>query len=290
MKKILYNIAAAVTLTSLAACSYHEIPYYEGVDAIYFDQQYGVAWFDTVRQSHQIYSLIPFGSMASADSLLEVKVETTGYVRDYDRPFGVEVVTDSTSMIAGTDYDLDLSNAVIRAGQNSTRIKVHVYKTDRLQHATLQLQLRLVPGEHFTLPFGDDGFGTMPKRAYGGDVFTELSTNFDPSIHNIFAHIQLKKPAGWNNLQFGAYYSATKYALILKFAEEQFGWHVTDFEGANSTKMLLNRSPLIAAAVAEYLMEQYNKGREYWVLDEDGSMMYVKGVTWAEGTDPNNMV
>ena len=36
-------------------------------------------------------------------------------------------------------------------------------------------------------------------------------------------------------------------------------------------------------------MEQYLKGREYWVLDEDGSMMYVQGVTWTEGTDPNTM-
>lgn len=283
-------MGAALMLATVAGCSYHEIPYYEGEDALFFDQQYGVAWFDTVRLSHQIYSLVPFGTMAAHDSLIEVKIETTGYLRDYDRPFGVEVVADSTTMIAGEDYELDASNAVIRAGQNSTRIKVMVHKTDRLLGNTLQLQLRLIPGEHFTLPFGENGFGKMPKRAQGGDVYTELSTNFDPSIHNIFAHLRLEQPKGWNVTQFGYFYSETKYALILKISEEKFGWTVKDFHPDEGNKMLLNRSPVVAEAVAEYLMEQYRKGREYWVIDEDGSMMYVKGVTWTEGTDPNKMV
>ena len=30
--------------------------------------------------------------------------------------------------------------------------------------------------------------------------------------------------------------------------------------------------------------------KEYWVLDEDGSMMYVAGVSWAEGQNPDEMV
>jgi hypothetical protein len=37
-------------------------------------------------------------------------------------------------------------------------------------------------------------------------------------------------------------------------------------------------------------MEQYNKGRDYWVIDEDGTMMWINGVSWANGTYPDDMV
>ena len=157
-----------------------------------------------------------------------------------------------------------------------------------MSHETVQLQIRLVPGEHFSLPFGPDGIGVMPKRATGGDVFTEYSTNTDPSIHNIFANALLKKPKGWNVIRFGEY-SQKKFALMLEITEAELGWTVLDFENDTNNKMSISRAPIVASHVSAYLMEQYLKGREYWVLDEDGSMMYVQGVTWTEGTDPNTM-
>lgn len=283
MKKIIYLICALFSLPLCNGCSDHDIPLYEGADAIYFDQQYGVAWFDTVRQSHQIYSLVSFGLMIENDSLLQVKVETTGYVRDYDRPFSIEVVADSTEALEGSEFELLEKNPVIKAGRNSVYIPVLCHRSQRMAEQTLQLQLRLIPGEHFSLPFGKDGFGVMPKRENGGDIFTQYSTNFDPSIHNIFISGQLQKPSQWNNLQFGYRYSDKKFSLMLKIAEEKFGWNVTDF---NDPKMG-SRCKLVAKHVSAYLMEQYNKGREYWVLDEDGSMMYVLGVIWREGQDPD---
>lgn len=287
MKKIIYFAAFLLSIIGLQSCEQHEIAFYDGQDAIFFDQQYGVAWFDTLRQSHQIYSLIPFGMMANSDSLLRIKVETTGYLRDYDRPFKIEIVADSTTAREGEEFDAFSLEGVIRAGQNSTYIPIHFHKTERLLDETLQLQIRLIPGEHFTLPFGENGIGVMPKRNTSGQVYTELSTNFDCSIHNIFMHTKLKQPKGWNTVQFGKYYSSKKYSLILDIAQENFGWDVTYFDPDTDNKMLLKRSTVLAPLVAKYLMEQFNKGREYWVIDEDGSMMWVLGVTWAEGADPS---
>lgn len=288
MKKLLYIICALLSLPVLNGCSEHEIPNYDGKDAIFFDQQYGVAWFDTLRQSHQIYSLVSFGLMIEPDSTIMVKIETTGYLRDYDRPFAIEIVKDSTTAIEGTEFELPERNPVIRAGQNSTYIPVTYHRTERMSNQTVQLQIRLVPGEHFALPFGPDGIGMMPKRFEGGEVFTELSTNSDPAIHNIFANALLKKPKGWNNVQFGGY-TQKKFALILEITEAELGWNVVDFNNDENNKMSIYRSPVVAKHVSAYLMEQYRKGREHWVIDEDGSMMYVKGVSWAEGTKPADM-
>lgn len=284
MKKIIYIICALLTLPVVNGCSEHDIPLYEGEDAIFFDQQYGVAWFDTVRLSHQIYSLVSFGLMLKDDSLLNVKIETTGYVRDYDRPFGIEIVADSTDAVEGSDFEILDKNPMIRAGKNSVYIPILCHRTARMSDKTLQLQLQLVPGEHFSLPFGEEGIGKMPKRDGGGDIYTQYSTNFDPSIHNVFISAKLQKPSMWNTVQFGNYYSDTKFKLMLKISEEVFGWTVEDFQ---DKKMQLNRCQLVAKHVSNYLMEQYSKGREHWVLDEDGSMMWVKGVKWAEGQDPD---
>ena len=288
MKRIIYILCALFSLPVMNSCSEHEIPMYDGKDAIFFDQQYGVAWFDTVRQSHQLYSLVSFGLMIDPDSTVMVKIETTGYLKNYDRPFGIDIVNDSTTAIENTEFELPVKNPVILAGQNSTYIPVIYHRSDRMSHETVQLQIRLVPGEHFSLPFGPDGIGVMPKRATGGDVFTEYSTNADPAIHNIFANALLKRPKGWNASQFGEY-SQKKFALMLEITEAELGWTVLDFENDTNNKMSISRAPIVATHMATYLMEQYFKGREYWVLDEDGSMMWVKGVTWTEGTDPNTM-
>jgi hypothetical protein len=289
MKKLIYTLAILFTVPMFFSCEKTDIAEYSGDDAIYFDQVWPseVPWFDSTRLSRQYYSLISFGKMSATDSLLHVRVQTAGYTRDYDRPFGVEIVKDSTSAIEGDEYELLTTSPSIAAGANSTYIDVLVHNSERMTKETVQIQLRLIAGDYFTLPFGSTT-GVQPKRANGGDVYTDLSSNSDPAIHNIFANRFLTKPVGWNNLQFGYYFSVKKYELLLKLAGERFGWGVEEFE--DKTTMLQFRAQIVARIVSAYLLEQYKLGRDYWVLDEDGSMMYVNGVSWSEGTMPENMV
>jgi hypothetical protein len=287
MKKLLYFLGALVAFPFFNSCDKVDISHFSGVDGIYFDQQWpsAVPWFDSTRLARQCYSIVAFGSMDNSDSLLEVRVETTGYKRDYDRPFGLEIVEDSTNAISGEDYELLTTDPKISAGQTSTYIRLLVHSTERMNDETVKLQLRLIPGEYFELPFGDDT-GVKPLRATGGDIYTEYSTNFDPAIHNIFANRFLTKPAGWLDFRYGTY-SRKKYALMLQLCSEQFGWTVSTFEDRNKMASL---AVLAARVTATYLTQQYNKGREYWVLDEDGTMMYVSGVAWAAGTNPDDMI
>ena len=48
MKKIIFLICALVSLPLVYSCKEHEIPYYDGADAIFFDQQYGPSHFDSL--------------------------------------------------------------------------------------------------------------------------------------------------------------------------------------------------------------------------------------------------
>lgn len=286
--------ASAALVATLGSCSEHEIDYYSGVDAIFFDQQFAgnanEAWLDTTQLAHQIYTVVNFNNISGGlDSILKIKIETTGYVRDYPRPFSVEVVADSTDAIEGEEFTILNPQLSILPGNNSTHVDVKVSVSERLYSTTCRIQLRLIPGEHFALPFGKDGFGLMPLRgAVNAGVLTDLSTNYDPSIHNIFITGELSRPAKWplyNNAYSWGNYSLTKYKLLLQVSES-YGWGPWHFE----YQMPQNRYGIIQRAAASYLREQYNKGREYWVLDEDGSMMWVKGCPWADGTRPEEMV
>ena len=145
---------------------------------------------------------------------------------------------------------------------------------------TLKLQLRLLPNEYFTLPFSE--IGKVPGR--WNDLKTEYGQNIDPNIHTIFINDFLVQPKGWNDYQLGIF-TQTKYALMLELT----GWEKSYFDDVN--KMQSGRMNILQRIVIKYLLEQYEKGREYWVVDEDGTMMWVRGLgKWAEGTTPDEMV
>lgn len=280
-------IGLLASIMLFTACTEHEIPFYEGEDTIYFDQQ----WYDipntsfpSARYPHQIYSYIPFGLMAANDSLLKVKIETNSYIRDYDRSFAIEVVADSTTATEGKEFEILDRTLTIPAGEHITYAQVLCHRTERVMSESepLQLQIRLLPGEHFSLNYGKSGIGAVPGR--DDKTSTTQSSNFDPSIHNIFISGVYEKPKNWNAVQLGAF-SQKKMALVLRIMDEDFGWNIDNF---NEKIFNPQRITLVAAHVADYLMTQYRLGREHWVIDENGYMMYVNGVLWGQSQDPEN--
>jgi len=255
---------------------------YEGKDALYFDVQYGADWGDFDVWAHQIYTLVAFGSVDEAEMEVDVKVAIAGSVKDYDRPFKIEIVQDSTTAICPDEYEDFTKEYVIKKGENFTNIRIKFKKTERMSDNTVQLQIRLLPNEHFELPFSL--VGDIPGRWL--DVQTKYGKNFDPNIHNIFINNILVEPAGWNTVQFGAF-TVKKYEVLLQEAEK-LGFTKSSFE--DSEKMLQGRCAMIARLGSKYLKSEYAKGREHWVLDEDGTMMWIRGVSWAQGTKPEDMI
>ena len=308
MKPYIYIAGALTLMASVSSCNKVEIPYYEGMDGIFFDQQFigennesfGTA--DTTNLTHKLYTPVIFTQTESTDTILAIKVETTGHLRDYVRPFGVHVVADSTTAIEGEDFKLLDESYAILPGNNSTSVQVLVNLTERMYKEQVQIQLGLDPGEHFVLPFGDK-FGDMPKRYMGGtsDPVPE-SRNYDSSVHNIFANCMLTQPANWPLGRDGVNYvvgagvavnhfgdfSVTKYATILKVIEAR-GWTASTFAAIVYPKT--DRFGIINRDVAKYLREQYDKGE--YVLEDDGTLMWIDNktlVTWSPDATPADIV
>lgn len=295
MKPLLYIAGALSLMAAVSSCNKVEIPFYDGMDAIFFDQQYegndNETWdiADTTILTHKIYTPVFFTKCNYTDTILRIKVETTGYVRDYARPFGVYVVADSTTAIEGEDFELIDDSYAILPGNNSTYVRVHVNLTERMYSERLQIQLALQPGEHFELPFGEKGLGKMPKRYFDGNDPIPDSRNYDPAVHNIFVDCMLVKPSQWtlpgNTYTWGEY-SVEKFALILKLVEPR-GWTASTFN--QYATMQTERQGLVNREVAKYLRAQYDKGE--YVLEADGRLMWVKNtlVTWNENTRPEDI-
>lgn len=268
-------------LLFLASCE-KELMDYEGQDAIYFDVQYGKDWGNENTWGHQYYTHVSFTKIKSAEYEVSMKVCVAGSVMDYDRPFKVEIVKDSTNAIAGEEYDDFSEEQVIKAGENKTYVNFIVKRSERMATDTVKIQFRLHPNEYFTLPFSD--IGKIPGR-WTNATEIEYSQNIDPTIHNVYINNMLTEPVGWLGATWlFSSYSAKKYQLLMDVT----GYTIDDFE--NQTVMLAGRGQLVTRKVRDYLMEQYELGREHWVLDEDGSMMYVGGVSWAQGTRPEEMI
>lgn len=310
--KAKYISAAACACMMLAAsCHKEDIEIYSGEDAIFFDQHWGVSHFgsDIINLSQygtnmrQTYSQVPFGEIITNDSTLRLNIQIAGHVRDYDRPFSVEVVNDSTTAVEGEDFEIPEKNLSIKAGMVRTTLKVICHRTDRMDEETLKLQVRIIPGEHFTAPFGPDGVGTMPIIS-NGEVKKDYENNQDALIHNIFMNSELVEPVNWyrGKVTLGDW-SKEKYRILLDLTSEQLGWTILHWSATNDMADGAYK-PLVAMMwpggtgyitganlLAKYIREQFDMGREHWLIDPDGTMMWVKNplITWAEDTKPEEI-
>ena len=321
MKKIKYMLSLLLLLPFICSCE-KEIMDYEGVDGLYFDAQ----WdnnpninTDTTKWIRQHYTLVNFAKKGGFELEGVAKIAISGNVKDYDRPISFKVVaeTDSATAIEGVEYEL-IEQPYIPAGKNHTYLRYKFMLTDRMTDTTVQLKIQLIPNEHFQLPFVEVGYinGRYPNPAE--DQYSDYD---HANVHSFFINNMLVEPAGWHPVQFGTY-SRKKFELLLDLAYKNFGFTTPDFEDRNV--MQAGRAEGIARVTRIYLKEQYDKGvaeykkgladldsrkadlteeeyqeelaalikscKSYWVLDEDGSMMYVAGVTWTQGQNPDEMV
>lgn len=286
MKKLVNYCFILAALLLGVGCTQEETMDYEGKDGLYFDVQYGAEHGNENVWAHQFYSYVGFGGLDSATYVLPIRIKVVGRVVDYDRPFQVEIVADSTTAEEGVEFEF-VKDLVIKAGEMQTDLVCTLNRTDRMKDSTFQIQFRLVGGEYFELPFSE--IGNIPGR--WTDSQTAYSSNIDPGIHNVFVDNFLSRPLGWGveettlpTAVILGKYTPTKYQLLLDIT----GLPQADFN--DQKKMNAGLRAYACRVLSAYLMEQYKKGRDYWVLDEDGTMMYTFGVTWGPNTNPDDMV
>ena len=292
MKRNIFSIGILLSSLCLLVGCEKELMDYEGEDCLYFDVRRGATWISPSLWSHYDYSEISFGNLMPDEVEMEMsfKVMASGMPRDYDRPFTITANPDSTTAIAGTDYDNFQQDCVIKAGENSTTLSLKVHRTKRMDGDTLLLQLQLHENEYFKLKY--DEYGDASKYYDIVDRNTMFGYNKNAGVHNLFIYDVLARPAVWSGNDvtgiglFGKF-SAKKFRLMMELS----GTTLEDY--ASSATMPSVRQQAIGQLMAKYLLEK--AAAHDPVLDEDGTMMYFMALStldpaaaWAPFTKPED--
>lgn len=297
MKKALYYIAALFIATSSLTSCEQELMGFDGESSLYFDVRFYASHIDKADWPHRLHTAVSFGSTMDNDIAVEIPVRTTGVVKDYDRPYKIEVVSDSTTATIGEEFDPIEMNRVIKAGELTDTIKFTAHRTKAIDNDTLRLQLRVLPNEHFTTNFSvyqEEGsyFTYVDPMQAASQIVKAFDTNNDARIHNIFIFDTMVQPAGWWGSASGGTwgkFSAKKMRLIMEIC----GCDLSAFESMST--MPSARATSYGEKVGKYLIEQAKLGRDHAVLDEDGTMMWVNYCTtgdtyyrWGQGYKPED--
>ena len=274
MKKIINNnkwmgcLGLLVMVLTLGACE-KSLMSYEGPESIYFSMQ------KNANPEENIY--FPDGSINLMNQVGDeieyaLNVMVTGAPKDYDRPYRVSIVADSTTAVAGTDYILP-EGGVIKAGQISDSLYVKLLKNDKLQETSVRLSVQVLANEHFTLNFSEFGHD---GREYNV---------FDPRVYDLTFTSMMTKPYWWesystsNQVENGnlGYFTTKKISLLNELYSLTYAdWLDTDEGGTGN--MNLTRVKVIYKKFALYLIKQYKNRTP--VLEADGRLMWVTGCPW----------
>ena len=252
-----------------------ELMTYHGEEGIYFAVQHG-SWNGTERSwPFQPYSNVSFASITSSDTTVRLKVKLTGRIYNYDRKFGVEINPDSTTAELNKHFLPLQREFVLAANQSEVYVPITLKRTDDLKVGKKKLGLRLLPSSDLTLSFPE--WGAIP----GLDLSpTPVIKHFDASLHTLYIDDLLPKPAVWSgsvtasNVESGNWgeYSEKKMLLMC----DLFNISYIDFSSQETMPMV--KINLITREMALYLQRQYDLGNP--VLESDGRLMFIKGVSW----------
>ena len=257
-----------VMLTSFTACE-KSLMTYEGPESIYFSMQKNA---DPEENIYLPDASINLMNQVGSEVEYGLNVVVTGAPKDYDRPYRVAAVADSTTAVSGIDYILP-EGGVIKAGQVSDSLYVKLLKNDELQKKSVRLYVQVLPNEHFSTnftQFGHDG------REYNV---------FDPRVYDLTFTSMMSKPYWWesystsNQVENGnlGYFTVKKITLLNELYSLTYAdWLKTDEGGTGA--MNLTRVKVIYKKFALYLIEQYKNHTP--VLEEDGRLMWVIGCPW----------
>lgn len=290
MKKTLYIIGAIIlSVVSLTSCE-EELMDYEGENALYFDVRLYPSHIEKKLWPHRLSTEVSFGNVMKNDLEVVIPVRTTGVSTDYDRPYKVEVVADSTTARLDIDFSDLQTDRVIKAGQTSDTIRFKAHRTEEIFEDTVRLQIRLLPNEHFITNFkeyGEPGSYFSYVTVGGSQSSKEFDVNADASIHNIFIYDTMTQPKGWWGSTMGGIggaFSAKKIRLMMELCN----CDLSAFETMGT--MPSSRFTSYCEKLGKYLIEQAKLGPDHVVLEKDGTLMWVSYCTnsdtryrWAQG-------
>lgn len=256
---------------------------YEGKESIYFDARFYSTNVDESKWPHRLFTPVEFGNTMDDEIKVSIPVRITGAIKNYDRPFNIEIVSDSTDATI-EEYTGLQNEYVIKAGEHTTNIEFTAHRTTRIDGDTVKLQLRLVPNSHFDVCFpnyDEENSYFIGNSSMSVHKIPQFDVNFDAGVHNIFIYDTMTKPAGWwGSEETGTFgrFSAKKIRLMMEICD------LTLEDFASQSVMASTRAQSVGEKFGKYLLEQAKLGIEHAVVDDNGTMMWVNYVSTSGGT------
>lgn len=256
-----------VTLAATAlstSCSYEKIEPYSGCKAgIYIQEPYGYDIYGNpiiYRNGDESFSFTKERESVK-EHITSFNVRLMGEVVNYDRPYVLKVVPDSTTAIEGVDFDISQNEFKIKAGANIDQVRVRLLRNPRLIQNIVKVTFQIEANEYFETPISD--YKNSGSWSIDGPMFS--STMFYVKFGEKYI-----KPDQWDNgSQYYGAWSVNKFLELNRI----MGWTVNDWDvaGAQGSKIGYGRLQFAASALQRYLQEQADAGTP--VLDDDGSYM-----------------
>lgn len=275
MKRIKYMLGM-LAIILLASCE-KEMKTYEGLEGVYFAQQWGSPNYS--EWPYRPYTNVELVKLAgtSTEYTAKIKVMFTGTVKDHDRYFKVEVNPDSTTAVENVHYAPLPEEVLVPANATVAYIPLVIKRSKDLQTASKKIGLRLVANSDFGIAFPK--WKAIPNLGTGS--LTPADTAFDNSIHTVVVNDFIVQPAIWRgsvnaqtNRDQGSWGGFTRKKIELMY--KLFNLTYDDF-GSTVTLTPVLQS-LITQELARYLKAQFNAGTP--VKEEDGRLMWVGDVPW----------
>lgn len=278
MQRLLIGLMLLVWILPSASCT-KEMMQYEGMEGIYFAARSGPYYADSSSWAYRPYTNVEFVRHPETVTELNIniKVQITGPMKDYARPFIVEVNPDSTTAVENVHYKSFPRVCIVPANSIFGYIPVTLVRTTDMLEDVKILGLKLVANEHFGLAFPE--WKHIPGV---GDTNVGTDTAFDARFHVIRVSDMLVRPEVWRgslsvstNKETGLWGVFSRKKILLMC--ELFHLKYEDF-GKEET-MPLALSTLIAMELQRYLVNQFNAGTP--VLENDGRLMWAGSVPWS---------
>lgn len=274
MKQRILWLVALYGVLLLTACK-KDIRGYEGTEGVYFAVQSGPSYGGEGSWPYRPYTNVEFVKVPQDTVLVNIKVMITGPVKNYDRPFKIEINPDSTTGQAGVHYRPLPAQLIIPANAYMAYVPVTLLRTPDLQTDTKKVGLRLVENDQFKLSFPE--WDALPGYT---STTSGIDSHFNASLHTIRVNDFMVQPAVWvgsiqeGNREAGIWGAFTRKKIELMF--RLFNLTYADF--SSTTTMPSVRSAVIASEGGRYLLEQFNAGKP--VLEDDGRLMFMGSVPW----------
>lgn len=228
MKNLKYLFPLYVALSCfLLGCEKSEPTSFSAKPAIVFD--YGIANIKKINFS--------FLGSAAQEGEIRIPVHINGFAADTDRPFELEVITDTITDALATDYSIQ--SPVVRAGQLRDTLRLLVKRSPELDNKVLNLYLRVksnaafdrgvIERQYFQVSWSNQAI--MP--VWGVYFRTFISSAGSTKAYRIFV-----ETTGLTN------FTATEFRQYLQPGAEvlgkKFGDYIRNWNAANPNNILLH--------------------------------------------------